>query len=198
MAGWRRVIERLGVEVRENCELTGFVREGGKAVAAATAAGDIRAEAFVVATGAWTPLLNKQLGYKVPIVPGKGYSVTMPRPAVCLRTLGHADQRIRHAYLAEFPGFYKPADAGMVDEDGYLYVMARTDDIINVAGHRLSTGAMEEVLSAHPDVAEDLKMGLANVPVASLRTGCGEVVAKLSQQPHQQLPDRQTVGRRIT
>ncbi|TIM93297.1 MAG: propionyl-CoA synthetase, partial [Mesorhizobium sp.] len=72
------------------------------------------------------------------------------------------DARFRQAYLEEFPGFYKTADAGMMDEDGYLYVMARTDDIINVAGHRLSTGAMEEVLAAHPDVAECAVIGIAD------------------------------------
>jgi D-amino-acid dehydrogenase len=83
MSEWRRVLERLGVDVREGCELTGFVRDGGSAQAARTNHGDVPASAFVVAAGAWTPLLNEQLGCKVPIVPGKGYSVTMPRPAVC-------------------------------------------------------------------------------------------------------------------
>ena len=83
MSGWRAILERLGVVVREGCELTGFVRDGGSAVAARTSQGDVPASAFVVATGAWTPLLNDQLGCRVPIVPGKGYSVTMPRPAIC-------------------------------------------------------------------------------------------------------------------
>ncbi|TIS05292.1 MAG: propionyl-CoA synthetase, partial [Mesorhizobium sp.] len=88
--------------------------------------------------------------------------VKLPLPAGCLPTLWNADARFRQAYLEEFPGFYKTADAGMMDEDGYLYVMARTDDIINVAGHRLSTGAMEEVLAAHPDVAECAVIGIAD------------------------------------
>jgi D-amino-acid dehydrogenase len=83
MAGWRAVLDRLGVEVRENCELTGFETHGHTATAAVTAGGTIPADAFVVATGAWTPRLNRVLGCRVPIVPGKGYSVTMPRPAVC-------------------------------------------------------------------------------------------------------------------
>ena len=61
-----------------------------------------------------------------------------------------------------FPGYYETGDAGYIDEDGYLYIMARTDDIINVAGHRLSTGAMEEVLAAHPDVAECAVIGVAD------------------------------------
>jgi propionyl-CoA synthetase len=84
----------------------------------------------------------------------------LPLPPACLPTLWNADRRFIQAYLDEFPGYYKTADAGMVDEDGYLFVMARTDDIINVAGHRLSTGAMEEVLAEHPDVAECAVVGV--------------------------------------
>ncbi|MFO0850057.1 MAG: FAD-dependent oxidoreductase [Gemmataceae bacterium] len=83
MTGWRQALTRLGVEVIEDCELTGFVQEGEAAVAATTTTGEIRGSAFVVATGAWAPQLNRQLGCELPIVPGKGYSVTMPRPAVC-------------------------------------------------------------------------------------------------------------------
>jgi len=78
-----RVLTSLGVEIREKCEMTGFVREAGKAKAVRTKAGDIDADAFVVAAGAWTPLLNSELGSRVPIQPGKGYSITMPRPALC-------------------------------------------------------------------------------------------------------------------
>ena len=66
------------------------------------------------------------------------------------------------SYLAEFPGYYKTGDAGFIDEDGYVFVMTRTDDVINVAGHRLSTGAMEEVLASHPDVAECAVIGVAD------------------------------------
>jgi len=65
-------------------------------------------------------------------------------------------------YLTDFPGYYKTGDAGFIDEDGYVYVMTRTDDVINVAGHRLSTGAIEEVLSSHPDVAECAVTGVAD------------------------------------
>ncbi len=86
----------------------------------------------------------------------------LPLPPGTLPTLWNADQRYKDAYLAEFPGYYKTADAGYKDEDGYLYIMARTDDIINVAGHRLSTGAMEEVLASHPDVAECAVIGVAD------------------------------------
>ena len=66
------------------------------------------------------------------------------------------------SYLTRFPGYYETGDAGMIDEDGYVYIMARTDDVINVAGHRLSTGAMEEVLASHPDVAECAVIGVAD------------------------------------
>jgi propionyl-CoA synthetase len=86
--------------------------------------------------------------------------VKLPLPPSCLPTLWQQDERFRESYLAEFPGYYKTADAGFKDEDGYLYVMSRTDDIINVAGHRLSTGGMEEVLAGHRDVAECAVVGI--------------------------------------
>jgi propionyl-CoA synthetase len=86
----------------------------------------------------------------------------LPLPPGCLPTLWQADERYVEAYLSDYPGYYKTADAGYQDEDGYLYIMSRTDDIINVAGHRLSTGGMEEVLSAHPDVAECAVIGVAD------------------------------------
>ncbi|EPY01261.1 propionyl-CoA synthetase [Magnetospirillum fulvum] len=99
-----------------------------------------------------------------PCEPGKVGSlvVKLPLPPGALVTLWNADQRCHDSYYAEFPGYYKTADAGYIDEDGYAYVMARTDDIINVAGHRLSTGAMEEVLASHPDVAECAVIGVAD------------------------------------
>jgi len=88
--------------------------------------------------------------------------VKMPLPPGCLPTLWNAEERFKSAYLEEFPGYYQTADAGFIDEDGYLFIMARTDDIINVAGHRLSTGGMEEVVAAHKDVAECAVVGLAD------------------------------------
>ena len=75
------------------------------------------------------------------------------------------------SYLNTFPGYYETGDAGMVDEDGYLYIMARTDDVINVAGHRLSTGGMEEVLAAHPDVAECAVIGVTDALKGQLPMG---------------------------
>ncbi|QTA91607.1 Propionate-CoA ligase [Desulfonema magnum] len=86
--------------------------------------------------------------------------VKLPLPPGTLPTLWNNDDGYVKAYLEEFPGYYKTADAGYIDEEGYVYVMSRTDDIINVAGHRLSTGAMEEVLSDHPDVAECAVLGV--------------------------------------
>ncbi len=86
--------------------------------------------------------------------------VKLPLPPGTLPTLWKNDERYVESYLEEFPGYYKTADAGFIDEDGYVFVMSRTDDIINVAGHRLSTGAMEEVLADHPDVAECAVLGV--------------------------------------
>jgi len=86
----------------------------------------------------------------------------LPLPPGAAPTLWNADARYESAYLASYPGFYQTGDAGLMDEDDYIYVMSRTDDIINVAGHRLSTGAMEEVLAAHPDVAECAVIGIAD------------------------------------
>jgi propionyl-CoA synthetase len=83
---------------------------------------------------------------------------------------------MRESYLAEFPGSYKTADAGLIDQDGYVFVMGRTDDIINVAGHRLSTGGMEEVLASHPDVAECAVLGINDTLKGEVP--CGFVVLK--------------------
>ncbi|MBY6260740.1 propionyl-CoA synthetase [Azospirillum sp. 412522] len=88
--------------------------------------------------------------------------VKLPLPPGTLPTLWNADERFKKSYLADYPGYYQTGDAGFIDDDGYVYVMARTDDIINVAGHRLSTGAMEEVLSSHKDVAECAVIGVAD------------------------------------
>jgi len=86
----------------------------------------------------------------------------LPMPPATLPGLWNAEARFIKSYLATFPGYYETGDAGMIDEDGYVHVMARTDDIINVAGHRLSTGAIEEVLASHPDVAECAVFGVAD------------------------------------
>ncbi len=89
-------------------------------------------------------------------------AIKLPLPPGCLPTLWNADQRFISSYMTTFPGYYDTSDAGIIDEDGYIHIMARTDDVINVAGHRLSTGAMEEVLASHPDVGECAVIGVAD------------------------------------
>ncbi len=98
-------------------------------------------------------------------------AVKLPLPPGTLPTLWNAEDRFVKSYLTTFPGYYETGDAGMIDEDGYLYIMARTDDVINVAGHRLSTGAMEEVLSAHPDVGECAVIGVTDTLKGQLPLG---------------------------
>ena len=99
-----------------------------------------------------------------PVAPGTlgAIAVKLPLPPGTLPTLWNAEERFRKSYLSHFPGYYETGDAGYMDDDGYVYIMARTDDVINVAGHRLSTGAMEEVLASHPDVAECAVIGVAD------------------------------------
>lgn len=98
-------------------------------------------------------------------------AIKLPLPPGTLPNLWNAEDRFRKSYLNTFPGYYETGDAGMIDEDGYLYIMARTDDVINVAGHRLSTGGMEEVLAAHPDVAECAVIGIADELKGQLPVG---------------------------
>ncbi len=102
--------------------------------------------------------------------------VKLPLPPACLPMLWQQDDRFKESYLSEFPGYYKTADAGFKDDDGYIHVMSRTDDIINVAGHRLSTGGMEEVLASHQDVAECAVIGV--VDALKGEVPCGFVVLK--------------------
>lgn len=124
--------------------------------------------------------------------------VKLPLPPGTLPTLWQNDARYIESYLDEFPGYYKTADAGFIDNEGYAYIMARTDDIINVAGHRLSTGGMEEVLADHPDVAECAVLGVDNklkgqVPVGFLVLNAGV------ERPHVEIAQEvvQMVRKRI-
>jgi propionyl-CoA synthetase len=135
----------------------------------------------------------------VEMAPGQigSIAIKLPLPPGCLPTLWNNDAGYETSYLSKHPGYYLTGDAGFRDEDGYLYIMSRVDDIINVAGHRLSTGAMEEVLSAHPDVAECAVVGVADdikgeVPVGFVVTKAGvtksdgdlvkELVTKIREQ----------------
>ena len=111
-------------------------------------------------------------GYQIDILDEGGHpvkagelgaiAIKLPLPPGTLPNLWNAEERFKKSYLSHFPGYYETGDAGMMDEDGYVYIMARTDDVINVAGHRLSTGAMEEVLAAHADVAECAVIGVSD------------------------------------
>ena len=125
-------------------------------------------------------------------------AIKLPMPPSCLPTLWNNDAGFEKSYLVKHPGFYLTGDAGYRDEDGYLYIMSRVDDIINVAGHRLSTGAMEEVLSGHPDIAECAVVGVADdikgeVPVgfvvtkAGVSRADGDIVRELIDRIRQQI-----------
>ena len=144
----------------------------------AIAANPIGLEALPVKPGSPTVPMP---GYDIHILDEDGHAVPqgqlgnivvkLPLPPGCLPSLWNADERFGPSYTDHFPGYYKTADAGYRDEDGYLFIMGRTDDIINVAGHRLSTGAMEEVLSSHKDVAECAVIGAADALKGELPIG---------------------------
>jgi propionyl-CoA synthetase len=125
-------------------------------------------------------------------------AIKLPLPPGCLPTLWNNDAGFEKSYLTKHPGYYLTGDAGYVDDDGYLYIMSRVDDIINVAGHRLSTGAMEEVLAAHPDVAECAVVGVVDeikgeVPIGFVVTKAGvrrsedEIARELVERVRQQI-----------
>ena len=147
-------------------------------------------------------------GYDVRVLNDEGAEVSdeqignivikLPLPPGCLPTLWNNDAGYVESYMDSYPGYYKTADAGFKDEDGYLWIMSRTDDIINVAGHRLSTGALEEVLAAHADVAECAVVGVADelkgeVPLGLvvLKRGSersqGEIVSELIQMVRERI-----------
>ena len=126
-----------------------------------------------------------------PVPPGTlgAIAVKLPLPPGTLPTLWNAEDRFRKSYLSHFPGYYETGDAGYIDADGYVYIMARTDDVINVAGHRLSTGAMEEVLASHPDVAECAVIGIADelkgqapLGLVCLNKGCNRPHAEIAKE----------------
>ena len=161
-------------------------------------------------TGTGWPVCANCLGIEqLPIVPGSparpvpGYQVEVldsdgspavagdigalvlksPLPPGTFTTLWQAEDRFVKAYFSKFPGYYETGDAGYIDENGYVFVMARTDDVINVAGHRLSTGAMEEVLADHPDVAECAVIGIADAMKGQLPLGLLVLNAGVDREP---------------
>jgi propionyl-CoA synthetase len=131
-------------------------------------------------------------GYDVQVLDDAGHPVAkgtlgnvvikLPLPPGCLPTFWNADARFREACLSEFPGYYRTADAGYIDEDGYIFIMSRTDDIINVAGHRLSTGAMEEICASHADVAECAVIGIADAIKGQIPAGFLVINADVSRE----------------
>ncbi len=135
-------------------------------------------------------------GYRIKILDDGGHSVPtgelgsivieLPLPPGTLPTLWNAEARFRKSYLERFPGYYDTGDAGMKDEHGYVWIMARTDDVINVAGHRLSTGGMEEILAYHPDVAECAVIGVADALKGQLPMGF-VCLTKGVDRPHEEI-----------
>jgi propionyl-CoA synthetase len=135
-------------------------------------------------------ILDPATGEEVPRGTEGSVAIKLPLPPSCLPTLWHDDDRFVASYMSAFPGYYSTGDGGYVDADGYLFVMGRVDDVINVAGHRLSTGAMEEVLATHPDVAECAVIGVADelkgqVPVGFVVTKAG--VERPAEELHAEL-----------
>ncbi|MFY9289269.1 MAG: propionyl-CoA synthetase [Methylorubrum rhodinum] len=120
-------------------------------------------------------------------------ALKLPLPPSCLPTLWNADERFRQSYLTTFPGYYDTSDAGVVDADGYVTVLGRTDDIINVAGHRLSTGGMEAVLASHPDVAECAVIGIRDALKGE--APCGFVVLKSGVDKPPETIERELVAK---
>ena len=140
----------------------------------------------------WEVQVLDDSGHPVPEGEIGSIVVKLPMPPGCMSTLWNNDQRFLESYMEEYPGYYKTGDAGFIDKDGFVFVMSRTDDIINVAGHRLSTGGMEEVLAGHPAVAECAVVGAADklkgeVPLGFLvlKSGVnrdsGEILAEVVQ-----------------
>ena len=120
-----------------------------------------------------------------PLPPGKTgtLAIKLPLPPSCLPTLWNASERFRKSYLSEFPGYYTTSDAGYRDDEGYVFVMARTDDVINVAGHRLSTGQIEEVVARHKDVAECAVIGVYDEMKGQIPAGFVVLNAGVNRDP---------------
>jgi propionyl-CoA synthetase len=137
----------------------------------------------------------------VPVPAGKigNIVIRLPLPPGTLTTLWQNDEGYRDSYLSRYPGFYLTGDAGYIDADGYVWIMSRIDDVINVAGHRLSTGGMEEVLAGHPDVAECAVIGVADVLKGQLPLGLVVLKSGVTRPPEKVLQEliervRQHIG----
>ena len=138
-------------------------------------------------------------GHVLPRGRSGNLSIRLPMPPGCAPTLWGSDDNYRRSYLLDFPGWYRTGDAGEVDADGDVWIMGRTDDIINVAGHRLSTGQMEEILSGHPDVAECAVIGAADALKGQSPLGFVVLKAGVERPSHEIVAElitrvRQTLG----
>jgi propionyl-CoA synthetase len=133
----------------------------------------------------WDVRVLNDDGQEVPASTEGNIVVKLPLPPGTLVTLWRNDERFVKSYMAKFPGYYETSDGGYIDEDGYVYVMGRMDDVINVAGHRLSTGAMEEIIASHPDIAECAVFGADDQLKGQLPVGLFVVKAGVSRDPNE-------------
>ena len=141
----------------------------------------VKAGSATVPVPGWDVQVVDPSGQQLPADQEGSIVIKLPLPPGALPTLWNDDERYVSSYLAQFPGYYLTGDGGFVDDDGYVWIMGRTDDVINVAGHRLSTGAMEEVLAGHPDVAECAVIGVHDAMKGQVPRGY--VVLKAGADP---------------
>jgi D-amino-acid dehydrogenase len=201
MSSWRRVLEGRGVVVRERCEVTGVVQENGRARAVVAGRDEITGDAFVVATGAWTPLLANHLGCRVPIQPGKGYSITMPRPANCPRTpLIFDEHRVavtpwssgyRLGSTMEFAGYDTTLNRerlALLREGARPYLHEPYCDPVleEWYGWRPMTSDSKPIIDRSPALANVMIAGGHNMIGVATATATGKLVAEMlsGDRPH--------------
>jgi D-amino-acid dehydrogenase len=201
MSSWRRLLESRGVSIREQSEFHGFASSQRRATSAVTSTGEIEAEAFVVATGAWTPLLNRQLGCKIPIQPGKGYSMTMARPAKCpVIPLIFEEHRVgvtpmqsgyRLGSIMEFAGYdttINPRRMELLRAGAGHYLQEPTAEPVveQWFGWRPMTPNSLPIIDRTPSVDNVIIAAGHNMLGLSMATGTGQLVADLlnKRTPH--------------
>ncbi len=201
MSAWRRCLTDLGVEIVDHCEVTGFAREAGRAVAVETSTGPIAAETFLVAVGAWTPWLNRQLQCKVPIQPGKGYSITMPRPADCpTRPLLFPEHKVvvtpmqsgyRLGSTMEFAGYdtrIHPRRLQALQQGANVYLQQPADGPVEEQwyGWRPMTYDGLPIIDRTPSTENILVAAGHNMLGVSMAPATGKLVAEMinGQPPH--------------
>jgi D-amino-acid dehydrogenase len=201
MASWRQVLEARGVTISEQCEMKGFAHEGGRARAVVTAAGERAADAFLLAAGALTPLLSRQLGCKVPIQPGKGYSITMPRPARCpIFPMIFEEHRVavtpmqsgyRLGSMMEFAGYdtsLRPERLALLKEAARHYLHEPYGDPVEEEwyGWRPMTPDSLPIIDRSPALPTVLIAAGHNMLGVSMAPATGKLVAELvaDKKPH--------------